>query len=185
MEINKDTWHYKAWAWSHRNWAGGVVPEQSNLCTYVRELVIRVPLIVLALAFLIVLMSVFLVIPLNIVALPFGRYIRHPIIEEIGHEERSIMGRYQGLKIGGFVLLPWHVLAPVLTALLVWWDCRVIARHDFGHPVLLIQAACLLVAILLGVPFLYSESQAGKLAREYVDAKTKGICPLITFKDDK
>lgn len=185
MEINKSSWHYRAWEWSHREWGFGDVPKQSNLCTYMRRLTVVFPLTVFFYAFMILMVGLIIVVPFNIILIPFGRYLRHPILEELNGWHRPIFVSYQGLKIGNFRLLPWHIFAPVLTVLLVWWNYRVINRHDFGNVLLIIEFAIILTAILLGVPFLYSQSQTGKLAREYIDAKTKGICPLIAFKDDQ
>lgn len=187
MEINKNSWHYKVWAWSHSGTDGsGTIPEQSNLCSYVRELFIRVPLILFALALVIITMGVLIVVPLNIAALPFGFYFRHPIVQDLrGRGGEDHMVRYQGLKIGNFVLLPWHVLLPALVVLTVWWDYRSVQRHEFANFPFLLSIAALFTGVVCGAIYLYSNSQTSKLAREYVSAKTKGICPLITFKDDK
>lgn len=188
MEINKNSWHYRAWAWSHRQGIGEYVPEQTNLCSYVRRLVIGVPLIALGIVVLILLASLLIVIPTNLAILPFGYYARHPVIEDLSGRHRPSIASYQGLKIGSFRLLPWHVIVPVLLVLLGRWNYGIISHrafHGFGGVLFIMELIVLFMGLLVGGITLYQETGTGSLIREYVDAKAKGVCPLITFKDDE
>lgn len=187
MEINRNSWHYKLWEWSHRE-GGGYVPAQTNLCSYVRRLVIGVPLLTFAFVVFILLAALIIVIPANLGLLPFGYYARHPIIEDLNEQHRPTVGRYQGLKIGSFRLLPWHVIAPVLLVPLGRWNYGIISHrafHGFAGALFIMELLVLFMGLLVGGSTLYQKTGTGTLIREYVDAKTKGVCLLITFKDDE
>lgn len=181
MEINKSSWHYKAYAWSYV-WDFIPVPQDTNLCSYVRTILFRVPVSAFLFSFLFSLLGAIILIG-NIFAIPFGYYFRHPMTMTGNHEPT---GQYQGLALGNFRLLPWHVLVPVLLVLLGRWNYRFISHHAFhglGMAFFIMEIAMLLVGLIVGGTILYRYTGTGSLIQEYMDAKTQGICPLITFKD--
>lgn len=179
MEINKNSWHYKTYAWSYE-WDFGEAPKEINLCAYVRRLMFGVP--VNGLFFGIIFLIVGLVaIAATVLMFPFGYYLRHPLIN-YGNPH---VGSYNGLRIGKFNLLPWHVIVPALIVLLAWGNYHMFHLYGAFNKLTIIEAFCSIPLLILGVIFFCFNTDIGGLVKGYVDAKTKGICPLITFRDDQ
>jgi hypothetical protein len=176
VKISKNSWHYRAFAWSY-TWDYNHVPENSNLCSYVRRLVIGVPFNAIcfgAVALLFGFISLFM--------LPFGYYLRDPW-HRLGLV-RDEVGRFNGLKIGKRELMPWHALLPLLLMLVGYANYRVIKNHDYFNCWFIVECALLATAAIVAAIIWYDRSDVAGLARTYLDAKTQGICPLITFKDE-
>lgn len=180
MEINKSSWHYRMFEWSY-TWDGRCPPINSNLCSYVRRLAVGVPLngVVWAMLFL----SLGMIVALgNICLFPFGYYVRHPQLSAGSGEVAS----YRGLRLGKFYLLPWHILLPVGLGFLGWWNYHMISQHKaLTSLAFFIEMVGVIMALVIGSLILYARLEKNPVVQEYIDAKTKGICPLITFKDDQ
>src|ERR1035437_7123011 len=140
MNVNKNSWHYKVYAWSYFH--SYDVPWSTNLCQYTRRLVTFVP--VKALVFGVV--GIFVLL-LEAAVLPFllaiGLRPNRLLFFDAGYDQTVV--EYDGLRIPGtkFRVLPWHVilgslpiiglvLLPVKLSLIIVATLLVIAAFGFG-----------------------------------------------------
>jgi hypothetical protein len=61
---------------------------------------------------------------------------------------------------------------------------HLIHKHGLFNPLFITEMIVVPLLVIVALVLLY-KSTKGSILREYVDAKTQGICPLITFKDEQ
>ena len=175
MIVNTNSLHYKLYKVLHAH-TYGRVPEKTNLCAYVRYLVLM-PLFLLFICLPIwicyqVIKAVCFV-PLTVILAFFGR---RPTRYRCDLD--SFTG-YTGLKIGPLELHPWSVALPLV----------VIASPGLmylssGTTASIITASVLVgIAALIGI-FLFFSTETGKLAGAYLAAKKQRVCPVVEFADE-
>lgn len=169
MKINKNSWHYKVYAWTYE-WGP---PSHTNLCSYVQRMFWRSLWKVLYGT--VVYLLYFLV--MTPVAFLFGN--RPSLFDkESSHYDQKLFKKYRGWYAYGFELYPGYILLPI--ALLYgeyqWW------KHGlFTATVVHIMLA--LIVLGLFVLVILPDTDTGKLIIAWLSAKKQGVCPLVEFQD--
>jgi len=169
MIINKDSWHYKAWRWTYDR--AYQVPDNTNLCPYMRRIMFLVPIKALVR---------FVVATVSLTCLAIVAGIRWCFgYKTVSTDWDDSPVEYAGLPVAGRQLYPWHVLVPAaaigLEALLAHSGGWV----GFGIVNGIILGCAALTA--LGMWFFCSDST--EIFRTWADAAHRKVCPVIEFGD--
>lgn len=173
MVINKNSWHYKVFAWTYRVWGSSwkIRNDKSDLCTYVQRLIwMPIPS-----ALWWVLRSL-----LYIASIPFAFVFGgRPYNIWKGVDVDGPWRRYPAFKVWGEVqVYPWVIVVP-LAFLFGEWEW-------FKHNALcaaLVQGG--LLSFFAAVFTIAWFEESGKSAiKEWVAAKKAGYCPTIVFQDN-
>ena len=174
MIVNTNSLHYKVYKALHAH-TDGKVPEKTNLCAYVRFLVLM-PLfllfIYLPIRICYQVIKVVCFVPLTVILAFFGirptRYRCDP---------DSFTG-YPGLKIGPLELHPWSIVLLLAVIASPWFAYRL-----SGTTASIITVSVLVgIAALIGI-FLFFSTETGELAYAYLAAKKQRVCPVVEFAD--
>jgi hypothetical protein len=181
--INRKAWHYKVYEFTYRH---DLPPRQTNLCQYVRRVVLMGPLMGVAAAFLLAMMSILVVF--HYLLPPFFGWRPRQWSKPFSVFDTNGMVKYQGLKLGSsynaFQLYPWHIIL----ATLVVGAHAAIYHFEGGHPLLvegeILGIILFLLALVVG-SVVYSESDTGRLISQYLAAKKQKVCPVVEFKNEE
>lgn len=174
MIVNANSLHYKVYK-TLKARTGCEVPEKTDLCAYVRYLVLM-PLFLLFIFLPIwicyqVIKAVCFA-PLTVILAFFGR---RPTRYRC--ELESFTG-YPGLKIGSLELHPWSIVLPLVVIASPWFAYRL-----SGTTASIITASVLVgIAAAIGTVLFFS-TETGKLAGAYLAAKKQRVCPIVEFAD--
>jgi hypothetical protein len=174
ITIDKNTWHYKTFAWTYRFWDSEykIRDGHSNLCTYVQRLLWVLPFSIFLVAFLSL---------LYIISIPFAWLfggLPYNIWEDSPHS--APWRSYPGFKVWGEVRLhPWVVAVPVA---IIYGEWAWFHYAGWIRPVC-IQGFLLAVVGMLAFFFWFKETNKTNLISEWFSAKKAGICPLVEFRD--
>jgi len=184
MNICKNNWHYKVWAWTYTTndlnimeWEGTSI----NLCPYVRRVVLIAPFKALGFGLLYLLSVVYR----QIILLPMLCIGFRPVnlfVNPKDFLDAVWFKRYNGLNVSwsSFKFYLWHFILPTLIGILHYFA---ITHHWW---IFLLIEAVSLVVIGLGVLIAslgYSNNKTVLLYRSWWQAKHDKICPSITFSD--
>ena len=174
MQINKDTWHYRAYHWTYKiqnsEWK---MSDHSNLCSYVQRIFWMVPFT----ALFVVITSLMYMMASPFVFL-FGA---RPTNIWAENNERA-WAPYPGLKVWGEVRVhPWVVAVPAALIYLewAWWHYCNWKYPFFTH------LTVLLVIIGLVLYGTYDSSDARPIINAWFHAKKQGVCPVVDFVEEE
>ena len=174
MIVNTNSLHYRMYK-ALKTRTGCEVPEKTDLCAYVRYLVLM-PLFLLFIFLPIwiwyqILKVVWFATLTVILAFCGGRPTRY------GCGSDSFTP-YPGLKIGSLELHPWSVALPLVVI-----ASPGLMYLSYGTTASIITASVLAgIAALIGI-FLFFSTETGKLAGAYLAAKKQRVCPIVEFAD--
>ena len=183
MIINRKAWHHQVYNFTY--WYD-LPPRQTNLCQYVRRVVLMGPIMGA---------TAILLISMLAVGVSF-MYLFGPIfgwrpkswIKPWTILDTDGMVKYPGVKLGSsynaFQLYPWHIILAALIVGVHW-----LLYHFVGGHVLLTEGKVLgffilLVALIVGFFFYYGTSDTGKIISQYLAAKKQRVCPVVEFKGE-
>jgi hypothetical protein len=181
MNISKNSWHYKVYAWSCKEWEG-YIPTQTNLCSYWQTVVFGAPLIAL-----------FNKVPLGIVfyGVVGGIFIPacwlvgfkpNDIFNDHGDQSRPTFVRYNSpVSIRGFRLYPWHA---VVLGVILFCNWLIVTHQGWKYDLILEGSLLGLAVVIIGSIF-YFTSDTWKLTKEVFAAKKIGVCPVVNFIEEK
>ena len=191
MQLDKNTWHYRVWNWTHV----GPTPIATNLCSYVQR-IIWLPIL-----YGLVGLIFYTVVPLffYLIATPIGLLFGYRpgvwAIDPLGlntewtreQTTHEPMVKYDLYRIGNFAMKTWYLL---ILGLVVFIEYALCYFHG-TRSVLVTEGAVIgaLVAIVGGFICLCWVSDAssgiGFVVKAWFKAKKQGVCPLVTFTDSK
>jgi hypothetical protein len=159
MEINKDSRSYKIWK-STYSFHYEYTPEQTDLCSFMRRVYIKAPLMCLSYGIY------------NLLAFCFGSrpYSFNPF-----NSGFYSTYDYDGLKIGKRELYPWTAIAAILFVLF-----NIYGAIYALYPLVFLGIFYTLF-LLAGVLFYIIFNDNESLIPKWLTAKKEKVCPLVSF----
>lgn len=181
MIINKKSLHYKLYESTYKAF-DGYVPEKTNLCQYMRRLLVFSLLVypfllIVGIAFIIILVFI-----TALMALPMLLVGKRPQMP--WEENYTPMGakNLPPLRIGKFNFYLVYLVIPFVLYVLVRYDYHLYHTNGFFHPFLVLQSVFVTIAVVVLGLLLRYDTETGQLIGKWFEAKTQGVCPLITFE---
>jgi len=174
MMIDKNSWHYKVWEWSYTNpICDHYPPSQTNLCSYMRRILLLTPLNALLVAIGSILYTLVVFIPVVTFRWCIGYKTTSLDITQDTQE-------YNGLRVANKVeIYPWHVLVPAAFIGIQAWA---FSKFNPGH-VGIFDAVLAGIAAVVVLTFFMLKSDKTEVFRDWFWARKQKICPTIEFGD--
>lgn len=187
MNINKNSWHY--WLYSH-TYKEGKIPVSTNLCQYVRRIVVSIPCIMFLAAvdfmeFGSEKIWSLLIAPLYtlngeteryeivirpshiIVILAMGYLFYHYTMIAL-----VITGMGIGAVIGEIIDSRWPIVGVPVVGYLYW-----------NYTIIMVTISALAIVVIIAL-IAIPDSEAWHIFKEYVKARKRKVCPLIEFREN-
>lgn len=170
MIIDKTSWHYRVWYFSATLFDSFAAVQETNLCSYMRQIVFWLPLKLLGCGIIVLCLA-----PLYLVIKSFFTVLYFIFGQRPDGWGLDDAAPYKGLPIFGYEIYPWHVL--LLAALFG------LPYLGFGYLGLMtVGSIFATVSLMTAVILFLVKSPSMAIFREWASAKKQGVCPLIEFK---
>lgn len=178
MKVNTASWHY--WLYKSTYSLGDHAPHSTNLCQYVRRLVLVAPLIWLV----VVPFMIAITIPAVLLVVLFGLFLG---LRPTGLGPDDVLNpyhRYVGYKlpkVAGIRIAPWLVTLVVGSVYGLYRLRYVMAGHPAVTTTVVVSIAAFISVIVLN--FKLRNTETTRLDGAYFAAKKAKICPMVRFGD--
>jgi hypothetical protein len=114
---------------------------------------------------------------MSIFAIPFCGYYPDCFLINVDYPSRTFSSYDENSKVKA-----WHITVPTLFIgiTLLWY-----VHGTLGAWLYAIGVVVAVVALIILFAFILTGGIKDTFIGDYIEAKTKGICPLIEFKDDE
>jgi len=186
LHFRRHSWHYRLWAFTFSLSNAGL-PRGSDICSYVRRIVLRtipIGLAWLAISIIWVVLYV-LLFAARLIWMPFwGTGLPHSlgdILDDSGDDFGGVFLPYEKIQVGRARFYPYQILLPLALLGLVWLG---FANYPVQTVIVVGLGAVvgLVLALFWGIQK-SRETDLWQLITGYLRAKKEQICPLIIFED--
>lgn len=181
MKINTRSLHYRLYDYTYSSW-GGASPIATNLCQYVRRLILS-PFIILPVSAISFLALIFLAV---------RAFLTYPLGYSTNWKTLELRGRSPGMfQVAGLQVYSGYFVIPIALVIGNFLAYGQLFIHGVKPGVgstlsimLIITEVSVLIFGLIAGMIIFFSSDTYDLFSEWIDAKTEGVCPLIEFDED-